>query len=70
MRPVEPGAIAQELSVGRGAGLAFAVALLATLLMAAPVIMAPGEWIFGSGETLGREARGATAADRALASSL
>ena len=33
-----PGAKAQELSPGRGAGLAFAVALVATLIMAAPVI--------------------------------
>ena len=38
----------------RGAGLAFALALLATLLMALPVIMAPNERIFGSGEILSR----------------
>ncbi len=44
-----------EPSVARGAGLAFAVALLATLVMAAPVAFAPGERLFGSGKILGRE---------------
>ncbi len=41
--------------MGRGAGLALALALLATLVMAAPVVIAPGERIFGSGETLGHD---------------
>ena len=49
----EQGASIHEPSVGRGAGLALAVALLATLVMAAPVVIAPGERLFGSGETLG-----------------
>ena len=44
----------RELSVERGAGLAFALALLATLLMALPVVVAPTERIFGSGEILSR----------------
>lgn len=44
----------RELSVERGAGLAFVLALLATLLMALPVVMAPSERIFGSGEILSR----------------
>ena len=39
----------------KGVALAFAVALGATLLMAAPVLLAPSERLFGSGETLGRE---------------
>ena len=39
----------------KGAALAFAAALGATLLMAAPVVLAPSERLFGSGETLGRE---------------
>jgi hypothetical protein len=38
-----------------GVALAFAAALGATLLMAAPVVLAPAERLFGSGETLGRE---------------
>jgi hypothetical protein len=42
-------------SIPRGVALAFAAALGATLLMAAPVVLAPGERLFGSGETLGRE---------------
>jgi len=42
-------------STARGAALAFAAALGATLLMAAPVVLAPGERLFGSGEILGRE---------------
>src|SRR5688572_21983355 len=39
----------------KGVALAFAAALGATLLMAAPVVLAPAERLFGSGETLGRE---------------
>src|SRR6186713_1451778 len=42
-------------STARGAALAFAAALGATLLMAAPVVLAPRERLFGSGEILGRE---------------
>jgi hypothetical protein len=42
-------------SIPKGAALALAAALGATLLMAAPVVLAPGERLFGSGETLGRE---------------
>lgn len=42
-------------SAGRGAGLVFALALAATVLMAAPVILSPSERIFGSGEILSRE---------------
>ena len=45
----ERGEVARELSVVRGAGLAFAVALAATLVMAAPVVIAPSERLFGSG---------------------
>src|SRR5687768_7273663 len=41
--------------VPRGASLAFAVALAATIVMAAPVIRAPSDRIFGSGEILGRD---------------
>ena len=44
-----------ELSVGRGAALALAAALGMTLLMAAPVVRAPSQRLFGSGEILGRE---------------
>ncbi|HVR72543.1 MAG TPA: hypothetical protein VMT87_17040 [Vicinamibacteria bacterium] len=51
----EPGATASETSVAGGVALAFAAALGATLLMAAPVVLAPGERLFGSGEILGRE---------------
>jgi hypothetical protein len=47
--------IAGELSAARGAGLALALALAATLLMAAPVVMAPRERLFGTGAILGRE---------------
>ena len=39
----------------KGVALAFAAALGATLLMAAPVVLAPAERLFGSGEILGRE---------------
>jgi hypothetical protein len=39
----------------KGATLAFAVALGATLLMAAPVLRAPSERLVGSGQILGRE---------------
>ena len=39
----------------RGAALAFAVASGVTLMMAAPVLRAPSERIFGSGAILGRE---------------
>jgi hypothetical protein len=42
-------------SVPRGAALALAVASGVTLLMAAPVLRAPSERIFGSGAILGRE---------------
>ena len=38
----------------RGAGLAFVLSLLVTLLMALPVVMAPGERIFGDGLILSR----------------
>ena len=51
----EPGEKARELSEGRGAGLAFAVALTATLVMAAPVVVAPSERLFGSNQTFARE---------------
>jgi hypothetical protein len=44
-----------DTSVSKGVALAFAVALGVTLLMAAPVVLAPSERLFGSGETLGRE---------------
>ena len=50
-----PLAQARELSAGSGAALVFAAALLATALMAAPVILRPSERIFGSGEILSRE---------------
>jgi hypothetical protein len=46
---------AREQSVVRGAGLAFVVALAATLVMAAPVVLAPSERIFGSSQTFGRQ---------------
>jgi hypothetical protein len=42
-------------SVARGAGLAFGAALALTLIMAAPVLVEPGQRIFGSGRTLGRD---------------
>lgn len=42
-----------ETSVPRGVALAFALALVATLLMAAPVLQAPGQRLFGSGAILG-----------------
>ena len=42
----------RELSVGRGAGLAFGTALALTLFMAAPVIRDPSERIFGDGSIL------------------
>ena len=51
----EPGESARELSVAKGAGLAFAVALAATLVMAAPVALAPGERLFGSSQTVARQ---------------
>src|SRR4249919_2458510 len=51
----EPGEDARELSTARGAGLAFAVALLSTVVMAAPVVLAPSERLFGSSQTFGRE---------------
>lgn len=51
----EPGENARELSVARGAGLAFAVALAATLVMAAPVALAPTERLFGSSQTFARQ---------------
>ena len=41
--------------MAKGAGLAFAVALAATLVMAAPVVVAPSERLFGSGLTFARE---------------
>src|SRR5687767_11417937 len=52
---VEPAATAYEEPVRKGAALAFAAALGVTLLMAAPVIVAPRERIFGRGAVLGRE---------------
>ena len=51
----EPGEESRELSVAGGAGLAFAVALAATLLMAAPVALAPSERLFGSSQTFARQ---------------
>jgi hypothetical protein len=42
------------ISGAKGAGLAFAVALAATLVMAGPVVIAPSERIFGSRQTFGR----------------
>jgi hypothetical protein len=42
-------------SVPRGTALAFAAALALTLLMAAPVLRAPSQRLFGSGEVLGSE---------------
>ena len=51
----EPAENARELSVARGAGLAFAVALVATLVMAAPVALAPSERLFGSSQTFARQ---------------
>src|SRR5689334_4078395 len=46
---------AREPSVGGGAGLAFALALIVTTLMALPVVLSPAERIFGSGLVLSRE---------------
>src|SRR6188768_3606742 len=46
---------ASELSVGRGAAFALAAALGMTLVMAAPVVRAPSQRLFGSGEILGRD---------------
>jgi hypothetical protein len=40
-------------SVPRGVAIVFAAALVMTLAMAAPVVRAPRERLFGSGETLG-----------------
>src|SRR4029077_2524021 len=51
----EPGENARVPSGARGAGLAFAIALAVTLVMAAPVALAPGERLFGSRETFARE---------------
>ena len=51
----ERGENPRELSVARGAGLAFAVALAATLVMAAPVALAPSERLFGSSQTFARQ---------------
>ena len=42
-------------SIRKGVALAFAAALGVTLLMAAPVLLAPSERLFGSGAILGRE---------------
>jgi hypothetical protein len=42
-------------TVARGACLAFAVALATTILMAAPVVVAPRERLFGSGQAFGSE---------------
>jgi hypothetical protein len=42
-------------SVPKGAALAFAAALGATLLMGAPVVRAPSHRLFGTGEILGRD---------------
>jgi hypothetical protein len=46
---------ASVMSVRRGAALAFFAALGVTLLMAAPVVLAPAQRLFGSGETVGRD---------------
>jgi hypothetical protein len=43
------------MRVEQGTAAAFAAALALTLLMAAPVLIAPGERLFGSGAVLGRE---------------
>lgn len=51
----EPGENTREPAVARGAGLAFAVAVAATLLMAAPVALAPSERLFGSSRTFARQ---------------
>jgi hypothetical protein len=51
----EPGEDARELSGARGAGLAFVVALVSTVVMAAPVVVAPSERLFGSSQTFGRQ---------------
>ncbi len=49
----EPEGKTREVSMVKGATLVFAAALAVTLLMAAPVAIAPSERIFGSGETFG-----------------
>ncbi len=49
------GPPASEASVPKGIALAFAVALGATLLMAAPVVQEPSERIFGSSRTFARQ---------------
>jgi hypothetical protein len=51
----EPRPTASEVPVRKGSAVAFAAALGVTLFMAAPVIVAPTERIFGSGAVLGRE---------------
>jgi hypothetical protein len=51
----EPREETRELSGARGAALAFAVALAATLVMAVPVAIAPSQRLFGSSQTFGRE---------------
>src|SRR5580765_5293175 len=51
----EEGTTASEPSVPRGLALAFAAALGATLLMAAPVVRAPSARLFGNGETFASE---------------
>ena len=48
---------AADVPVRKGAALAFAAALAVTVLMAWPVLRAPGERIFGSGAILGRDLR-------------
>ncbi len=47
----EPETTAPETSVAKGVALAFAAAFGATLLMAAPVVLAPSERLFGSSQT-------------------
>lgn len=47
-----PGHGATEVSLARGAVIAFAVAVAGTLLMAAPVVLAPSERVFGDAATL------------------
>lgn len=45
----------QAVTVPKGVALAFTAALGATLVMAAPVALAPGTRLFGSGQTFARE---------------
>src|SRR4029079_10081860 len=45
----------REATVARGVCLAFAVALATALLMAGPVVVAPRERLFGSGQAFGSE---------------